>query len=51
MATWTQEFKHPIDYLLLEEGDYLLLEEGTTDRLVLEDTGSATSLWSTQTKN
>lgn len=49
MSEWTGQFKHPINYLLLEEGDYLLLEEG--GRLVLEETGADTSLWTTPTKN
>lgn len=49
MSTWTEEFKHPIDYLLQEIADYLLLETG--DKIVLEQTGQSTSLWTEQTKN
>lgn len=48
-TNWINEFKHPISYLLLEEGDYLLLEEG--GYLVLEETGQETGQWSNQTKN
>lgn len=50
MATiWTNEFKHPIDFLLLENADFLLLENG--DYIILEQTGNATSLWTNQSKN
>lgn len=50
MATWTQEFKHPIDYLLLESADHILQEDGSS-LLILEQTGSSDSLWTLQTKN
>lgn len=49
MTTWSFEYKHPIDYLLLEIGDYLLLENG--DQIILEQTGTSTSLWTFPTKN
>lgn len=50
MATiWTSQFKHPIDYLLKEDGFFLLLETG--DKIVLEQTGNANSLWTQQIKN
>lgn len=42
-TTWSNIFKHPIDFLLLESGFYLLLETG--DKIVLEQTGMSTSLW------
>ena len=50
MTTWTEEFKHPIDYLLLESGD-MVLEEDNASYLVLDQTGSATSLWTLQNKS
>ena len=46
---WTTEFKHPIDYLLLELGDYLLKEDD--GQIVLEQTGNSSSLWTEETKN
>jgi len=49
MTTWTPEYKHPIDYLLAEEGDYILAEEGGF--IVLEDTGTSSALWTLQTKS
>lgn len=51
MSIWTQEFKHPIDYLTQETDitDILLMENG--DEIVLEQTGNADSLWTTPTKN
>ena len=52
MATlWTQEYKHPIDYLTQESStdDILLMEN--EDLIVLEQTGNANSLWTFQTKN
>ena len=50
-TTWTQEYKHPIDYLTQESSidDILLMENG--DLIVLEQTGNSDSLWSNQTKN
>lgn len=47
MTTWTNDFKHPIDYLLKEDGFKLLLEDGGS--MVLEQTGSSSSLWTNQT--
>ena len=44
---WTDELKHPITYLLTEAGFYLLQENG--DKLILEQTGTATALWTDQT--
>lgn len=49
MTTWTPEFKHPISYLLLEDGSYLLLE--TSDKIVLEQTGKEEGLWVETTKH
>lgn len=49
MTTWTEQFKHPIDYKLLESLSYLYLETGS--KIVLEQTGSSQSLWTNQTKN
>lgn len=51
MATWINEFKHPIDYLAQETSvdDILLMETG--DLIVLEQSGSAESLWTERTKN
>ena len=49
MATWTEEFKNPISYLLLEDGTFLLLENA--DQIILEQTGRDTSAWSFETKN
>lgn len=46
---WENQFKHPIDYLLLESLDFILQESGY--KLVLDQTGSSISLWTTQTKN
>lgn len=47
MSIWTNKFKHPIDYLLLEDGFFCLLESGF--QIVLEQTGNATSLWTNRT--
>lgn len=51
MTTWTNSFKHPIEYLTLESAltDFLLQEN--SDQIVLEQTGTATSLWTNSTKN
>jgi len=51
MSTWTQEYKHPIDYLAQESDilDVLLMENG--DEIVLEQTGMSSSLWTNLTKN
>jgi hypothetical protein len=49
MTTWTNTFKHPIDYLLIESSSFLLLETG--DKIMLEQTGNSTSLWSQSSKN
>lgn len=46
-TTWTNDFKHPISYLLKEDGFYLLLESGF--KIVLEQTGQDTNLWTPQT--
>ena len=48
-TTRTEQFKHPIDYLLLEDGSFIMKENG--DKLVLEQTGTFTNLWVEQTKN
>lgn len=48
-TTWENELKHPIDYLLLEEGGYLLLEEG--GQVILEETGRGSTTWTNETKN
>jgi hypothetical protein len=50
-TTWTQELKHPIDYLAQESStsDLLLTESG--DQIILDQTGTSDSLWSNQTKN
>ena len=49
MSTWINTFKHPIDYLLLENSDNILLETG--DNIVLDQTGNSTALWSQTAKN
>jgi len=51
MADWTEEFKHPIDYMTQESStdDILLMENG--DLIVLEQSGDADSLWTLRTKN
>ena len=46
---WQQQLKNPISYLLAEDGSYLLQENG--DKIILEQTGLATSLWNLQNKN
>lgn len=46
-TTWTGQFKHPISYLLKEDGSYLLLETGF--KIVLEQTGVENNAWSFQT--
>lgn len=48
-ATYENEFKHPISFLLLENGDYILLETG--DKIILEQTGTDNSIWTPETKN
>jgi hypothetical protein len=50
MSNWNNQFKHPIDYLLLEAASSFLLQE-TGDKVILEQTGNSTSLWTNQTKN
>lgn len=46
---WTNRYRHPIDYLLLEDGFYCLLETGY--KIILEQTGTADSLWTERQKN
>lgn len=41
MSSWTDQFKHPIDYLLMETGDHLLQE--SNGFLILEQTGTTSS--------
>lgn len=50
-TVWTQEFKHPIDYMTQETSitDILLMEND--DLIVLEQSGDYDSLWTNQTKN
>ena len=48
-TTWTPLLKHPINYLLKEDSGYLLLETG--DKIILEQTGTSTSMWNYQTKH
>ena len=48
-TVWTTQFKNPISYLLQEDDFYLLLETG--DKIVLEQTGQDTNLWTNQTLN
>lgn len=52
-SNWTEEYKHPIDYLCQETGvsstDILLMEN--SDLIVLEQTGDSESLWTLTTKN
>lgn len=49
MSTWVDQFKSPIDFLLMESGDFLLLESG--DLIVLQQTGISTSLWDNTVKH
>jgi hypothetical protein len=49
MATWTNQLKNPIDFLLLEDNDFLLLESDF--QIILEQTGTSTALWTNQIKN
>jgi hypothetical protein len=51
MSNWKNEFKNPIDFITLESAitDFLLQEDGF--KLILEQTGQSTSLWTNQTKN
>lgn len=43
MADWQNTFKHPIDYMLLEDASFILLESG--DKIVLNQTGQSAGLW------
>lgn len=56
MSNWKNEFKNPVDFLLLEDGEFLLLEQDTdgataTDYIALNQTGNTTSLWNNTAKN
>lgn len=49
MSDWINDFKSPIDFLLLESGDFLLLESG--DLIVLNQTGDSSSSWTNTIKH
>lgn len=56
MSSWENEFKNPVEYMIMEDGDFLLLEQDTdgateTDYIVLNQTGQSASLWDNQIKN
>lgn len=48
-TTWINQYKSPTSYLLKEDSGNLLLENGS--KIVLEQTGTTTGLWTNQTKN
>lgn len=49
MTTWTNEFKNPITYLLLENGSYILLEDSS--KIILDQTGRDATVWTNETKS
>lgn len=49
MSIWTNKFKHPIDYLLLESLSFCLLETGS--KIILEQTGASEVMWTNRDKN
>lgn len=46
-TTWINEERHPITYLLMEDGSYLLLETG--DKIMLDQTGVDATSWTNET--
>lgn len=51
MSEWNNEFKHPIDYLLIEGATPFFLLQENDDQIVLEQTGRSDTAWTQQTKN
>lgn len=44
---WVSQYKNPIDFLLCENGDFLAQEDDIS-LLVLNQSGSGTSIWTEQ---